>query len=408
MKQQLQLKQNLKFNFQLSHTMQQNLDILKMNQTQLHEFIQDFIQRNPIIHYTPTLEFQTYLQDTIFQRVSLKDELYIQLHTTKYSYNESVCNFIIESLDEHGFLSYTPQEYSQFLNTSLEIIHHNIHLLQTFEPIGVCAKNSLDSICIQLRMRKHEYALYMLKHFDYELQHKMYDTIATAMHISKNDVLKYLKQIRSCTPFPCNSYSYEVPSYILPDFEVIIEDGELYIEPRQLYHFHIDDELSLMKEQLTELKSYFHDAYFFIDAIHKRNKTLLILINELFHIQKNHFLYQDELQPCTLQMIAKASGYHESTISRTLSNKYYIFQNEIYAVKNLFISSTKDGSSKDSIEKALLNLIKKEDKTKPYSDQQLVSLLENLDLYVSRRTITKYRNLLHIPSSKDRKVHPTS
>lgn len=404
MKQQLQLKQNLKLNFQLSQTMKQSLDILKMNQSQLHEFIHDFIQRNPIIQYTPTLELQTYLQDTMSLQISLKDELYMQLHTTNYTYDESICNFIIESLDDHGFLSYTIQEYAQFLNTSLQKIHHNIEVLQTFEPIGVCAKNSLDSIKIQLKTKQYIQALYIFEHYPYELQHKLYEQIATSMHISKQTVLTYLKQIQSCSPFPCSSYINDTPSYLLPDFEIIVEDEEIHILPKQLYHFHMDDEVSLEKNQIEQLKSYFQEAYFFIDAIHKRNKTLLILMNELIHIQKNYFLYKDELQPCTLQMIAKASGFHESTISRTLSNKYYIFQNEVYPVKNLFVSSTKDGSSKDSIEKALLYLIKEEDKSKPYSDQQLVTLLENLDLYVSRRTITKYRNLLHIPSSKERKI----
>ena len=127
------------------------------------------------------------------------------------------------------------------------------------------------------------------------------------------------------------------------------------------------------------------------------------MVNELVHIQRNHFLYMDELQPCTLMDIAKKTGFHESTVSRTLSNKYYVFQNEIYAVKDLFVSATKEGSSKDSILKAIQKLVDTEDKRCPYRDQDLVVMLEELDLYVSRRGIAKYRSILHIPGSKERK-----
>ena len=128
------------------------------------------------------------------------------------------------------------------------------------------------------------------------------------------------------------------------------------------------------------------------------------MANELFHIQKNYFLYHDELQPCTLADIALKTGFHESTVSRTLSNKYYIFENEIYPVKQLFISSTKSGSSKDSILKAIQKFVKEEDKTHPYKDEELVDLLAEIDLYVSRRGVAKYRSLLDIPGSRERRL----
>ena len=189
----------------------------------------------------------------------------------------------------------------------------------------------------------------------------------------------------------------------LPDFEIQAQDGEIEIIPKQLGHFQIEDELLVMKEEMKELREYFDEAYYFIDHLHKRNRTLLMMVNELVHIQRNHFLYMDELQPCTLMDIAKKTGFHESTVSRTLSNKYYVFQNEIYAVKDLFVSATKEGSSKDSILKAIQKLVDTEDKHCPYRDQDLVVMLEELDLYVSRRGIAKYRSILHIPGSKERK-----
>ena len=119
--------------------------------------------------------------------------------------------------------------------------------------------------------------------------------------------------------------------------------------------------------------------------------------------QKNYFLFQDDLRECTLKEIAQESGYSISTVSRTLSDKYYEFNNQIYPVKDLFVSKTHNGSSKDSIQKAIQLLIMAEDKENPLQDEQIVKELEDMELYASRRTISKYRKELNIPNSKQRK-----
>lgn len=402
MKQNLYLSQNLKLELKLSQNMQNSLNILKMNQSELQEYISNLIQRNPVISYTSTSnELQSYLIETVSQPVSLKDDLYLQLHTSPFHYDENICNFIIESLDCHGFLTYSENEMAKYLSCDIKQIRDNMKILQSFEPIGVCTKNSIDSIILQLQKKRYYKAIEILENYKFEIKHHMYSEIASEMNLELQDVLNLLQQIQSCNPFPCSSYTNDITSFILPDFELIVTDDSIDIIPKNYSQVSIESEL--LSNCKKELKEYFNEAHFFIDALHKRNKTLLILLSELINIQKNHFLFHDELQPCTLHMISEKTGFHESTISRTLSNKYYLFQNEIYPVKNLFVSSTKEGSSKDSIEKAILKIIKDEDKLNPYSDQQLVLLLEDLDLYVSRRTITKYRKLLHIPNSKDRK-----
>lgn len=91
---------------------------------------------------------------------------------------------------------------------------------------------------------------------------------------------------------------------VLPDFEVKVIGQEIELIPKQPGHFTIEDELAVMKEESEQIKQYFEEAYYFIDNLNKRNKTLMIMANELFHIQKNYFLYHDELQPCTLADIA--------------------------------------------------------------------------------------------------------
>lgn len=396
--------QKLSQTLQLSQTMKNSLDILKMSQQDLLEYIKALTERNPVIEYTPSADMHQLLQESIAAKNTLKEDLYLQLHTTRLHADEEVCSFLIESLDEHGFLNASVTDCVQILGKTPEVIQKSIQLLQTFEPYGVAARDSLDSIRLQLiRTRKFIVADIFTKYAK-ELIQKDYKAIAKACNLPLEEVQQALKDIKRCHPYPCSSYASAEAAVVLPDFEIQTQDDELEIIPKQMGHFQIQDELQVVKHEVKELQEYFDEAYYFIDHLSKRNKTLMVMVNELIHVQRNHFLYMDELQPCTLLDIANKTGFHESTVSRTLSNKYYIFQNEIYAVKDLFVSATREGSSKDSILKAIQKYVDQEDKENPYRDQDLVELLEEIDLYVSRRAIAKYRSLLHIPGSKERKV----
>ena len=152
------------------------------------------------------------------------------------------------------------------------------------------------------------------------------------------------------------------------------------------------------------MKDYFNEAHFLMENMTKRNQTVLIVANALVNIQSGYFLYDDELYPCTLSQLASETGFHESTISRTLNNKYYSFNGEAYPLKKLLVSQTASGDSSDSIKKAIVELVDDEDKEHPLSDNQILKKLEELELHCSRRVIVKYRQQLNIPSSTKRKV----
>lgn len=402
MKQSLRMTQKLKQTLHLSLSMKQALDILKMNQSDLISCIEDFVNANPVIEYTPSVDMHQYLNEALSQKVTLKEELYMQLHTTQEKYDEKIANFIIESLNEKGFLSYSFAEYIKLLNIDTATFKKTLSIIQSFEPSGVAAQNSIDSISIQLKQQYLlDAALIWDNHQDALVKHNI-EQIAKKTNLSKEQVLECIDDIRSCDPFPCRNYKTTEDVVLIPDFEIVIIDDEIQIIPKQIGHIYIDDELKHTSIS-NELKDYFAEAYYFVDSLNKRNKTLLQMANELVHIQKNYFLFNDERKPCTLQDIANKSGFHESTVSRTLSNKFYLFENEVYPVKSLFVSATKQGSSKDAILKALKKFINEEDKTNPLADYELVEKLSDLELYVSRRAIAKYRDQLHIPNSKMRK-----
>lgn len=402
MKNSLKLNHSLKQTFNFSKNIESQINMLSMNQKKLSETLKEIASTNPFLEYTPSQDLNQYLDQGIASKPSLQEELYFQLHTQNRKYNKKITEYIIESLDEHGFFTTNIQEACSDLKVAQHDFIKNLELIQSFEPTGVAATSFSDSLYIQLNKLGYTKAANLIKNYSKEIEQGSIDTILKEMNITLDTLQDLLSQVRMCNPHPCSEYSSEPTIVIIPEFEIIKENNELIIEPKTIGKLNIQE--SLEKELSKEAKEYFNQAKFYVDSINKRNKTLLILTNELINIQKNHFLYDDKLNSCTLEDISKATGFAISTVSRVLSNKYYLYENQIYPVKDLFVSKTKLGTSKDAILKELTYLIETEDKSKPYSDEKLVKLLSKYNLFVSRRAVSKYRLSLNIPPASKRKT----
>ena len=152
-------------------------------------------------------------------------------------------------------------------------------------------------------------------------------------------------------------YSSSQNDYISPDILIEVEDSNIMITPINQPELIVNDLLYEKVKNDENMKSYFNDAHFLIENLTKRNQTVLFVANALVDIQSGYFLYDDELYPCTLSQLASETGFHESTISRTLNNKYYSFNGEVYPLKQLLVSQTASGDSSDSIKKAIVELV---------------------------------------------------
>lgn len=385
----------------MTTSLKSHLEILSKDRQTLSDLLYNVSQNNPFLEYTPNQDIQQYLETGISNKPSLKDELYLQLHTSTKKYNEPIANYIIESLDSHGFFNQDIQTVLSDLKCTKAQFEETLSFIQTFEPIGVAAKNSIDSLMIQLKTKNYTVAYTILKDYSKELEEKDFYTISESLDIPYEAVFDELAHMQECNPFPCSEYDTESTTNLaLPEFTIEIDEDQIKIIPKEMGNLTIhSEEVKLSKEA----KKYLNEAKFYIDSINRRNKTILLLANILITHQKNYFLFQDDLKECTLKEIAQESGYSISTVSRTLSDKYYEFNDHMYPVKDLFISKTHKGSSKDSIQKAIQLLIEVEDPENPLQDEEIVEELKNMELYVSRRTISKYRKELNIPNSKQRK-----
>lgn len=401
MKQDLIYTHTYKQTLHMTTGLKSHLEILSKDRQSLSDLLYNVSQNNPFLEYTPSQDIQQYLEAGISTKPRLKDELYLQLHTTKEKYHETIADYIIESLDSHGFFNYDLSVVLEDLKCTEEEFIDTLHFIQSFEPIGVAAKSSVDALMIQLKEKGYTIAYTILKDHSKELEEKDFYTISKSLDIPYESVFDELAHMQECNPFPCSEYDTEsTTSLALPEFTIEIVEDQLKIIPKEMGNLSLHcEEVKLSKEA----KKYLNEAKFYIDSINRRNKTILLLANILITHQKNYFLFQDDLKECTLKEIAQESGYSISTVSRTLSDKYYEFNNHMYPIKDLFISKTHKGSSKDSIQKAIQLLIEVEDKENPLQDEEIVEELENMELYASRRTISKYRKELNIPNSKQRK-----
>lgn len=401
MKQDLIYTHTYKQTLHMTTGLKSHLEILSKDRQTLSDLLYNVSQNNPFLEYTPSQDIQQYLETGISNKPSLKDELYLQLHTSTKKYNEPIANYIIESLDSHGFFDQDIQTVLSDLKCTKAQFEETLSFIQTFEPIGVAAKNSIDSLMIQLKTKGYTVAYTILKNYSKELEEKDFYTISESLDIPYESVFDELAHMQECNPFPCSEYDTESTANLaLPEFTVEIDEDQLKIIPKEMGNLSLHcEEVKLSKEA----KKYLNEAKFYIDSINRRNKTILLLANILITHQKNYFLFQDDLKECTLKKIAEESGYSISTVSRTLSDKYYEFNDHMYPVKDLFISKTHKGSSKDSTQKAIQLLIEVENPENPLQDEEIVEELENMELYASRRTISKYRKELNIPNSKQRK-----
>lgn len=404
MKQKMSYQQTLKQTFKLNQKLLNSLDFLKVDNVEMNQMIDKALQTNPFLETRNIpIEYDYNYLENISHQTTLQEELYHQLYGCKEPYDEKITSYIIESLNDKGFLSYSIETCIKELHVSKEVFERNLEIIQSFEPIGVGAQDTIDSICIQLKRANKIKAYKLMKMYKDIILTQNYHLIEKRTNLTQKEINTLFQDIKQCNPFPCSQYS-SVENYICPDIEITIENDDIIITPINQPNIMVNDSLYQAVKNDKQMKNYFQEAHFLIENLTKRNKTILMIANELVSIQEGYFKYQDELVACTLSDLEERCGFHKSTISRTLNNKYYSFHNEIYPLKKLLISKTNSGDSSDSIKKALVLLISNENKEKPLSDEALVKRLAELDLYCSRRAIAKYRQQLSIPSSSKRKI----
>lgn len=410
MKFQLTKTHKLKQTYSFNHRLYDSLDVLKYSSTELFETIFDAMQENPLIELEADASSSNYIHefiDTGISKNDLKSHLLYQLHTSSQIYNDQICTYIIESLDSNGFFSEDMNETIAYLNTDLHEFMLNLKFIQSFDPCGVAQTSQIESIIYQAEKQGSQYARMILTENQALIIAHNNKELAKQLNISLDELNEELEIIQNTCPFPCSDFETDSSDSIIPDIKVETVDGQLNISAISLYHVQTNDFYQDLLPDDSILKQYLNESKILLGNIEKRNATLMLVAHEMIYQQKDYFLFNGEMQPLTQQDIADKLGMNQTTVSRAVMNKFYLFNNEVYPLSKLFVSATSMGDSSDAIKKALMEIIENEDKTNPFSDEKLVLELEKYNLSVARRTVAKYRDLCHIPSTRKRKKKTT-
>ncbi len=352
---------------------------------------------------------------------SLQSHLLWQLNMTRVSEPlKEIAIHIIGNLDEDGYLTLSVDELSQITLRSPQEVLETLSIVQNFDPVGVGARDTQECLLIQARFQDFGGTLVekiLLDHMD-KLESKKYELIARSLSVPLEDVLDAVSVITAFEPKPGRQYSDEETIYISPDIYVfkVGDDYEIVLNEDGLPKLKINAyyrDILTSKEALEDgTKQYIQDklksAAWLIKSIHQRQRTIYRVTNSIVRFQKE-FLDKGitHLRPLVLRDVAEDIEMHESTISRVTTNKYVHTPQGVFELKYFFNSAIQclDGESvsSETVKEHLKNLIKSENRARPYSDQEIAEMLKQHNIDVARRTVAKYREALGILPSRKRK-----
>jgi RNA polymerase sigma-54 factor len=357
---------------------------------------------------------------------SLQEHLRWQMQLTPFSDTDrAIAEFIIDAINDDGYLSMSLEDIHQTLVDDLEIdedeIEAVLHRIQNFDPPGVGARDLKENLLLQLKQFPLESpwlepAQQLIEnHFDL-LAKREYAQLTRRLKVSEEELKLILQLIQSLNPRPGSQITASQPEYIIPDVIVSKNRDMWKVElnpdaaPRLRVNTHY---ASLIKqvnnnEDNTCLKNHLQEARWFIKSLVSRNETLLKVATSIVERQTDFLEHGDEaMKALVLHDIAEAVGMHESTISRVTSKKYMHTPRGIFELKYFFSShvSTNTGGecSATAIRALLKKLIATENTNKPLSDSKLATILGEQGINVARRTVAKYREAMAIPPSNERK-----
>lgn len=455
--QKLQLRQNQ--SQKLSPQQIQFIKLLQLSNSNIETEIKKEIEENPALEEneknenidTVNTENYNYYQksnnensnfnreENISNTESFRENLISQLNYQKLDKGENIiANQIIGTLDNDGYLRRDIEsiiddiaftENIEFKNSDIEKV---LLKIQKLEPAGIAARNLEECLILQIdsiedpTQNQLLAKKIILENFK-EFTNKKFDVIYQKYDHPKNIINNAFDYIKTLNPKPSGGLEdSNLTEFLIPDFIVKKDNNEFIVElasgnkPLNINKNYISiyDELKNKKNKDNEskesfdfIKSKLEKAQWFVEALNQRNNTLLKTMNTILKIQKRFFNDGDEndLKPMILKDIAEIIKMDISTVSRIVKSKNVQTDYGIFPLRYFFSESTiKKGDdlvSSKIVKNYLSDLIENEDKSSPYSDDQLEKILKKEGYDVARRTVAKYREQLNIPVARLRKEY---
>jgi len=332
---------------------------------------------------------------------------------------------IINYIEDDGYLrTQLPEIAEQHIPPfSAECMEESLKWVQTLEPAGIGARNLRECFLIQLDNLDgdHDLERLLVDHHLNDIEKNRYPAIAKATNRSIDEIKEAVKNLSKLHPHPGTLIGDREVPRIAPDVLVeYAEDGDGYMvrltkgnSPRlrisATYRQMLTDS-KYDKEARDFIRKNLESASTLIDAINYRKNRLLEVAQEVVSRQ-HEFL---DMGPAGLKVLrmselAEKLDCDPSTISRTVADKYMQTPRGIFPLRHFFTGGTENGNGEatswDSVKIRVKEIIDTEDKKSPLNDDIIAAKLQVEGIKVSRRTIAKYRQQLHIPTARQRREY---
>lgn len=368
-------------------------------------------------------EKRQFMYDSISQGVSLQEHLVGQIGVENFSEKEAtIAEEIIGSIDSRGYLVTPLAEIAQALNVTLEQTENILLKIQEFDPCGVGARSLSECLLIQLRhaVEPHnKLAELLLEKYSDLLAAKKLPQLLKLCNCTKEELSEAINYLTQFSPTPGLDFSSKKILYIQPD--IVVEWNE---EEQKYVGTVLNDYIpkiriskkyfNLLEDENTppDVKKYVAEKIRSAEALQRelnlRESTMKRVTDKVVAYQQDFFSKGIKaMKPYTMLEIAAELGLHETTISRAVAGKYVKSPQGMTELRQFFVSAVQkdDGNqlSNLAVKELLREFIENEDPYNPLSDTALVELFKEKGIDLARRTVAKYRDMLKIPSSTQRK-----
>lgn len=363
------------------------------------------------------------LETTLQKKESLFDILMRQAFDTFEEEEErKAAEALIGNLDERGFLTLALEEIAVLSSCDSKRLECVLKEIQTFAPYGVGATNLQECFLIQLRLKGklHSLAYKIVEKFFDEMLHNKIRVIQKGLKQDFKTIQEAIQRdISRLDWHPGSSFSKEDSQAIVPDILIREENGELIVDTNSDFlpqlrinrkYLRMLSDASLPLETREYIQQKLSSGKWLLRNIIQRNDTLEKIALHLIGHQREFLQSLDgKLLPMTMKTVAESLSLHESTIARAVANKYLSCPRGLVALRSFFSHgySTEKGLdiSSQTVRELLQELIGKEDKRRPLSDEVLSDLLKKRGIDCARRTIAKYRSELSIGNTTQRRIY---
>ena len=398
-------KQKLIQSLKLSQIMKLSINILKMSITELNNFIEKEISKDLSISVELNYSNQENYDDEKEAEINyLTDEKnFFQILEEQLSYFKietkikEICVFIINNLNKKGYLELSKIEIKDILEVSDKELDEAFDVIHSLEPYGVGAYSLEECLKIQLKVKKliDDKLFLFIDNYLYLLADKKYDLIKKKLNINDEQLFSYIDIIKSLNPIPSRGYSVGKIKKIIPDILLETKKDEVFYEINRASIPQIN-----VKDKIND--KYYKKLNEIVSCIEKRFETLDKIMEIIIREQKSFFISQGkETNTLKISDVASELNLSPSTVSRAVKEKYIKTDFGIISLRKLFNLD----STVFLYQQKILEYIENENKEQPFSDQDIVNLLEKEGIKIARRTVTKYREKLGYKSSHKRKKY---